>query len=149
MNYKDRKEGYPAGFFKAAAQQITKDKKNAPAFFQLDMMTSKSFAKNYGNHPRSDIALINEQQNLQAAQNLLNRLQVLPDDKRVGVSESALVANMRSKYCQTQGEMIRHFENLLEVRDKRLAREAFAREQAALAAQQAQQEKEKDNSKTE
>ena len=144
MNYKDRKEGFPTGFFHVV--RIAKDKKNAAAFFQLDMMTSKSFAKNYGNHPRSDIALINEQQNLQAAQNLLNRLQVLPDDKRVGVSESQLIAAMRSKYCQTQGEMVRHFENLLEVRDKRIAAEAYAKQQAALAAQHKQDD---NNSKTE
>ena len=145
MLYKDRKEGFPKDFWNVP--KINKDKKNAAAFFQLDMMTSKSFAKNYGNHPRSDIALINEQQNLQAAQNLLNRLQVLPDDKRVGVSESQLIANMRSKYCQTQGEMIRHFENLLEVRDKRIAAQAYAKQQAELAAQQAQQDN--DDSKTE
>ena len=40
-------------------------------FRKLDDFTSKSFARNFGGHPRSDIALLNEQSDLNGVNAIL------------------------------------------------------------------------------
>lgn len=82
--------------------------------------TREGFAKNYGGHPRSDVALLNEQDDMTALQSVLARLQERGSDG-VGadVPDSELALAHKSKYCQTASEMIKYYENLLEIRDNR------------------------------
>lgn len=90
-------------------------------YYQIcDDFTQQDFARNYGGHPRSDIALLEEQQDLTFVNNLLSRLNERKSDG-VGdeVSDADLSVAFKSKYCQTASERIKYYENLLKVRDDR------------------------------
>lgn len=103
-------------------------------FRKLDDLTANSFARNYGGHPRSDVALLNDQIDLTGVNAILARL-----DERKGdgygsdVSDADIRLAFKSKYCQSASEMIKYYENLLEIRDnKALAQmEESERERAA------------------
>lgn len=89
-------------------------------FKPVDEYTSREFARNYGGHPRSDIALLNEQTDMSAVSWLLDKLQQRPSDG-VGsdVSDQELSINHKSKYCQTASEVIDYYEDILKRRDDR------------------------------
>ena len=97
---------------------------NSSKFFRvLDIPTEKSFVRNYGGHPRSDIAVINEQTDLSVAANLVERLTVQPQSGNPDASIDDVLLTMKSKYCQTPSEMIEYYDRLLKDRDdKELAR---------------------------
>ena len=91
-------------------------------FYQIvDDFAAQDFAKNYGGFARSDVALLEEQDDLTYVNNLLSRLSERHSD---GVLESAmsdadLMLSHKSKYCQSASEKIAYYENLLKVRDDR------------------------------
>ena len=104
-------------------------------FFKIvDDWSQQDFAKNYGGHPRSDVALLEEQQDMSFVEQLLSRLfERSSDGVSDDVSDADLAVSFRSKYCQTASEKIAYYENLLKIRDdKVLAQmEESEREQAA------------------
>lgn len=82
--------------------------------------TSEGFAKNYGGHPRSDVALLDESDNMMALTQVLNRMdQRKSDGVSADVSDSELSLAFKSKYCQTASEYAKYYEHLLEIRDHR------------------------------
>lgn len=97
------------------------EKSDPHLFFKpVDEYTSQEFARNYGGHPRSDIALLNEQTDMTQVNWLLDKLQQRPGDG-VGpeVSDHELSIAHKSKYCQTASEQIDYYERLLKERDDR------------------------------
>lgn len=103
------------------------------AFYKpVDEYTSREFARNYGNHPRSDVALLNEQTDMTAVNWLLDKLQQRPSDG-VGadVSDKELSINHKSRYCQTASEMIDYYEGLLKIRDDRELAQMEEKERAS------------------
>lgn len=97
---------------------------NVCDFFASDSVGNRSFAQNYGGYPRSDIALINEQQSLQVAQNLLNNLnEYSSDGSTAGLSDIEIMMAHKSKYCQTPSERVRWIENQMQLyRDREAAK---------------------------
>lgn len=91
-------------------------------FYQIvDDFAAQDFAKNYGGFARSDVAILEEQEDLTYVNNLLARLNERHSD---GVLESVmsdadLMLAHKSKYCQSASEKIKYYENLLEERDRR------------------------------
>ena len=96
--------------------------KSDPRLFYkpVDEYTSREFARNFGGHPRSDIALLNDQTDMSAVSWLIDKLQQRPSDG-VGsdISDQELAIAHKSKYCQSASEMIDYYENLLKQRDDR------------------------------
>lgn len=103
---------------------LKEDGSNASEFFKGDTLelNDESF-RNYGGYPRNEIAVINEQQSVSVAQAMFEHIQVLPDDSKLpeNVSDADLKLSMRSRYCQTPSEQIAWTEEMLRVRDERLA----------------------------
>ena len=97
---------------------------NASAFFAVtDLNSQKSFTKNFGGYPRSDIAIINDEQNEEVALQFMANLAERASDGFVDADDAALLASHRSRYCQTPSEMVSFVENILSQRDeKRLAK---------------------------
>lgn len=94
------------------------DKSVGLMFCPVDFDTSKSFAKNYGNHVRSDIALLNSVEDERVAAELVSRL----SERQANYSDmpvSDLFLSAKSKYCQTPAEMVDYYEHVLEIRDNR------------------------------
>lgn len=122
--------------------KVTEDNQND--FYKADFLgkTGKEF-RNYGGYPRNPIAIINEQQNLEVANALMQQITILPDDTKIEskVSDSDLKMMMRSRYAQTPSEQIAHIENVLKVRDDRIAAER-QRVERVKAARQAERERE-------
>lgn len=107
------------------------DSDNVKDFFASDSIGNRAFAQNFGGYPRSDIALINEQQSLQVAQNLLNNLsEYQSDGSTSGLSDLEIMMSHKSKYCQTPSEKVRWIESQMQVyRDREAAK--LAEKQAA------------------
>lgn len=94
------------------------DGKNKQDFFVPDIIGDKRFALNYGGYPRSDIAIINEQQNFALAKAMFEQLADYGSNSSdSGVSDAELLLGLRSKYCQSASEQIRYFENEISRRD--------------------------------
>lgn len=108
---------------------------NASKFFRvLDIPTEKSFVRNYGGHPRSDIAVINEQTDLSVAANLVERLSVQPQSGDPNASIDDVLLTMKSKYCQTPSEMIDYYDRILKERDDRALAKLEGEEKEKVAA---------------
>lgn len=119
-------------------QQMATDGSNAVDFFTADVISDKEFAQNFGGYPRSDIAIINEQQNLAVQKALLDKLSVItPDTSNAGRSDAEIMLSHRSKYQQTATEMQSWLQDQLAVRDAKRAQ--LAREMAAKQAEQQNQ----------
>lgn len=94
--------------------------KESSRFYCVDVVdTTKSAVRNYGGYCRSDIALINEESNIEVAANLLSRLAERPSDGSVDMSVEQLRLAHRSKYCQTPSEQCLWFENQMEMADNK------------------------------
>lgn len=97
----------------------------------------QAFCRNYGGHPRSDVAVLNEQNDLTEVQGLISRLfQRSGDGVTDEVSDAELSLSHRSRYCQTASEKIQWYMSQLERRDNALLQKASADERAKLAADQ-------------
>lgn len=89
---------------------------HAQDFYTADVVdTTRSFARNYGGYPRSDIAIINEQNNQEVALTMIDRLQTLAQDGHTDMTVEQLRQARRSKYCQTPSEQCLWIENQLEI----------------------------------
>lgn len=97
--------------------KLESDGSNAELFyFPSDPITAKSCSRNYAGFIRNDIQLVVEQADQVVAAELLQRL---VERKSDGVSEQTmsdqeLLGYYKSKYCQTDSEMINYFDGLLE-----------------------------------
>lgn len=90
--------------------KLKKDGSNKNDFFVADTIGNQRFAQNFGGYPRSDIALINEQNDLRMAEQTLARLQQFPDVQQSAKTDAEILLSHRSKYCQTPSENIRYYE---------------------------------------
>lgn len=115
---------------------------NVSAFFAVtDMETSKSFCKNYGGYPRSDIAQIIDENNEEVAIQLASRLLNRQTENTSSVSDVDLLASHRSKYLQTPSEMVNWIDSKLAVRDEREAAKLSEDEREAYLKQQSEKRK--------
>lgn len=114
-------KGFYEARFKASMPQVavlSSDGSNKKDFFIPDVIGNKRFAQNYGGYPRSDIAVINEQNDLAVAKGLLESLQDYSQpDVNQGRSDAELLLALQSKYCQTPSEQISYFANEIARRD--------------------------------
>lgn len=88
-------------------EPLKKDGSNVQDFFCPDVVTTKKFAKNHGGYPRSDIAEINAQTNLQTQLALLQNLQDFSPktNPNSGLTDAQISLSHRSKYQQAPSEM--------------------------------------------
>lgn len=114
--------------------ELKADGSNANEFFCADVVGARRFAQNYGGYPRSDIALINEQQNLSVAQSMLENLPDFgtKDNPNQGLVDAQIVKGVRSKYMQSPAEVLPYIEQKIQERNDRLA--AIEAEKAAASA---------------
>ncbi len=108
--------------------ELKEDGSNKSDFFCADVVGNKRFAFNYGGYPRSDLAIINEQSNLQVAKAML---QELPYGSANGTFDSSipdqeLLLGLKSKYLQTPSEIIGYIESELGRRQSLRAAEQSA-----------------------
>lgn len=101
--------------------KLDDDKKNVNCFYNADTVGHKRFAQNFGGYPRSEIAEINAQANLQNQMNLLSELQDFStgNNPNSGLTDAEIMLSHRSKYMQTASEMQGWIENQLSIRDAR------------------------------
>lgn len=117
---------------KAAASSIVnpvfnKDGSNASDFYVADVVGHKRFAQNFGGYPRSEIAEINAQTNLQVAKQLLSELSDFSGDvnnQNAGVPDAVISMAHKSKYQQEPAEMIDFIDSQLAIRDGIRAQQA-------------------------
>lgn len=123
--------------------ELKEDGSNSSEFYKPDMLEldGPEF-KNFGGYPRNEVAIINEQQSVQVMNALADRLAVVPDDTKLesNVSDAELRLSLRSRYAQTPSEQIAYTEEMLRLRDERLASKRDKAEKAA-AAKKLQDEK--------
>lgn len=114
---------------------LADDGHNRSMFYAVSDLTKEDFARNFGGYPRSDIAIINEQQNLSVARAMLENLPDYhsADSPNVG-SDVDVLNSVRSKYMQSPSEILPFIEKEIEKRDVRILKEREAAVAAAAAA---------------
>lgn len=130
---------------KAAAKSIVnpafnKDGSNASDFYVADVVGHKRFAQNYGGYPRSEIAEINAQTNIQVAKQLLSELSDFSgavNNQNPGVPDAVISMSHKSKYLQEPAEMIDFIYGQLAIRDGIRAQQAVKAAAAKAAAAKA------------
>lgn len=114
---------------------LKEDGKNASAFYGTYALCANDFARNYGGYPRSDIALINDQQNIQVAQAMLDKL---PNIHVNGsLDDVSAKAALTSKYMQCPSEIIPYIERVASERLEKAERIRQAKEDAAASEKKA------------
>ena len=114
--------------------KFNKDGSNASDFYTADVVGHKRFAQNFGGYPRSEIAEINAQTNLQVAKQLLSQLSDFSGDvnnQNAGVPDAVISMAHKSKYQQEPSEMIDFIDSQLAIRDGIRAQQAAAAQAAA------------------
>ena len=104
--------------------KLADDGSNQYDFYCADTLGSKKFVTNYGGWPRSDLALINEQTDLGVAKAMAAQLVDFNSDKpdfHRGMSDTEIIMQSRSKYCQAPSEQIKFIERQISERDARIA----------------------------
>lgn len=116
-------------------EYLEKDGSNANRFFCADVVANRKFAQNYGGYPRSEIAEINAQANLEIQKSMLAQLADFTNQPNptAGMSDAQLMLSHRSKYQQAPSEMQSWLEGQLQIRDAQRA-QMIAEAQAAAAA---------------
>ena len=122
--------------------KFNKDGSNASDFYSADVVGHKRFAQNFGGYPRSEIAEINAQTNLENAKQLLSQLTDFSEagNQNAGVPDAVISMGHKSKYMQCPAEMIDYVDSQLAKRDAILAERA-----AQLAVAQAAKVEKTDN----
>lgn len=115
-------------------EYMEKDGSNANRFFCADVVSNRKFAQNYGGYPRSEIAEINAQANLEIQKSMLSQLVDFTNQPNptAGMSDAQLMLSHRSKYQQAPSEIQSWLEGQLQIRDVRRA-QAIAEMQARVA----------------
>lgn len=107
--------------------ELFDDGSNISAFYPINDMVKENFAQNFGGYPRSDIAIIEDQQNISVARSMLEQL---PDyrsmDKSDLRSDAEVLFSVRSKYMQSPSEILPFIEKEIEKRDARILKEREA-----------------------
>lgn len=100
------------------------DEKSYDKFYRYDVI-QEDFVMNYGGWARNDIAIIDEQSNIQAAKILLERLGELPGDtSNSGLTDEQILLHHRSRYAQSPSEVQSYIEEQLALRDAQSMRES-------------------------
>lgn len=111
---------YNADFVEIPSNEIEVCPENVAAFYAAcDLDTQRSFTKNFGGYPRSDIAMIEEEQNQEVALHLAERLVQLNSPDTSSLDDTALLASHRSKYCQSPSEMVDFIGRQLDISDEK------------------------------
>lgn len=109
--------------------ELKQDGSNKADFFVADVIGNHRFAQNYGGYPRSDISIINEQQNMSVAKGLLEELRSFsPVDRSNGADDATTLLGLRSKYCQAPSEVVGYYERELQRRSDERQRAEFLKE---------------------
>lgn len=87
--------------------ELKKDGSNSQDFFCADVIGGRRFVQNAGGYPRSEIAEINAQANLQAQMNLLQDLEDYSpkSNPNAGLSDAQIMLSHKSKYQQAPSEL--------------------------------------------
>lgn len=106
---------------------LADDGSNRSMFYAVSDLTKDGFARNFGGYPRSDIAIINEQQNISVARAMLENLPDYhsADSPNIG-SDVDIMNSVRSKYMQSPSEILPFIEKEIEKRDVRILKEREA-----------------------
>lgn len=109
---------------------LREDKKNVNDFYCCDLISTNKFAQNHGGYPRSDVALLNDTNNVELQKALVNKLVDYSSDsnKNAGLSDAEILQSVRSKYMQSPSEILPYIESKIADRDNRfIAAEAAKR----------------------
>lgn len=108
--------------------ELKKDGSNVQDFFCADVVGARKFVQNHGGYPRSEIAEINAQTNLQAQMALLQTLEDYSpkSNSNAGLTDAQISLSHRSKYQQTPSEMQTWLEGQIQLRDVERAKAAEA-----------------------
>lgn len=98
--------------------ELKKDGSNAKDFFGVDTR-QRQWQLNHGGYSRSELAVINEQENLAAKANLLEQMvDYTPfSNPTAGLTDVEISLMHRSKYQQTPNEMQTWLEGQAQIRD--------------------------------
>lgn len=123
MNLKLLAKHVAGAFYPAINPVLADDKSNIDCFFTADVVGHKRFAMNFGGYPRSEIAEINAQANLEVQMSLLSELQDFStgNNPNAGLTDAEIMLSHRSKYMQTASEMQSWIESQLAYRDAKMA----------------------------
>lgn len=122
MNLKLLQEHVDSALASIVPMELKEDGSNAVDFFCADVVAGKSFAQNYGGYPRSEIAEINDQENVALQMAMLKSLQAFPEDNaNAGKTDAEIALSHRSRYQQTATEMQSWINGQLQIRDARRA----------------------------
>lgn len=95
--------------------QLSED--NFDSFYKPDVMSGDFVLNEYG-WPRSDVAILNEQTSVDAAQAILNKLVEVPSlPANSGLTDAEIMLQHRSKYQQTPSEVTAYIERQLQMRE--------------------------------
>lgn len=108
---------------KPIVASLEKDGKNKDDFFcAAGSIDGKEFANNYGGWPRSELAIINEQTDINVAKAMIQKLDSFDvKPANVGLTDEQIIGTTRSKYCQAPAEQAKFVERCMIERDNRLA----------------------------
>lgn len=123
MNLKLLAKHIAGAFHSAINPVLADDKSNIACFFTADVVGHKRFAMNFGGYPRSEIAEINAQANLEVQMSLFSELQDFStgNNPNAGLTDAEIMLSHRSKYMQTASEMQSWIESQLAYRDAKMA----------------------------
>ena len=116
--------------------ELKKDGSNAHDFFGVETR-QRQWQLNHGGYSRSELAMINEQENLAAQAALLEKMvdYTPTSNPTAGLTDVEISLMHRSKYQQTPNEMQSWLENQIQIRDAKRQ----AAYEAAVKAKQASQ----------
>lgn len=117
----------------AKDNKLKADGSNAKDFFVADVIGNKKFAQNYGGYPRSEIAEINSQTNLEIVKSMLGKIEdyTPSSNPNAGLSDYEISLSHKSRYQQTATEMQSYLEEQIALRDAKRAAFIAERQKAA------------------
>lgn len=118
MNQKLLNEHVEAALARIVLPVLKKDGSNASDFFGVDTKARK-WQLNHGGYPRSELAMIAEQENLVAQANLLEQMvdYTPATNPTAGLTDVEISLMHRSKYMQTPNEMQTWLDGQIQIRD--------------------------------
>jgi len=120
MNQKLLNEHVKAALARIVLPELKKDGSNASDFFGVDTK-ARQWQLNHGGYPRSELAMISEQENLVAQANLLEQMvdYTPATNPTAGLTDVEISLMHRSKYMQTPNEMQTWLDGQIQIRDAR------------------------------
>lgn len=141
MNFKELQKHINNSLKLICTAQLSADGSNASDFFCADVIGAKKFVQNHGGYPRSEIAEINNQANLQLQASILQQLEDFTpkNNPNAGLSDAEISLSHRSKYMQTASEQQDWLSSQLRIRDVKRAEAVRLAESKAAAAKAARE----------